>query len=387
MDPQANANPTATASEPGTLLVSFELSQKSWVLTIQQPNASKTSRHTVAPRNTAKVLDLLSKHRKQAERRLGRAVRVISIYEAGLDGLWLHRWLSAHEVESHVVDAASILGPQRRRKAKSDRIDGVKLVRSLGCWRAGDEQACTMVTPLTPAQEDDRRLSRERGDLVSERNRLTNRIGGLLANQGIAGFKPLQKDALATLATLRTGDGRPLMPHLKASIERMLQCLALLVAQIKTVEAERDRLLRTPEVAASAEMVMAQRLFRLRAIGPEFATVLPLECLHKHFDNRRQVAAFAGLAPTPWLSGGIDREQGISKAGNRRLRKTMVELAWSWTRHQPNSALTRWFNDKVAGQGKRVRRIAIVALARKLLVALWRYVHDGVVPEGAVLKG
>jgi transposase len=387
MGPQANANPTATNSECATLLVSFELSQKSWVLTILQPNGSKMSRLVVAAREKETVLGILTRHRQQAARRLGREVRIVSIYEAGLDGFWLHRWLSAQGVESHVVDPASILGPQRRRNAKSDRIDGAKLTRSLGCWLSGDRLVCSMVVPPSAEHEDSRRLSRERGELVSERNRLSNRIGGLLANQGIAGFKPMQKDALALLATLRTGDGQALMVNLKATIERMLQRLALLKDQIKAVEAERDRLLNTPEAEATEEIAMAQRLFRLRAIGPEFATVLPAECLHKHFDNRRQIGAFAGLAPTPWSSGSIEREQGISKAGNRRLRKTMVELAWSWTLHQPGSALTRWFNQKVAGQGKRVRRIAIVALARKLLVALWRYVHEGVVPEGAVLKG
>lgn len=162
--------------------------------------------------------------------------------------------------------------------------------------------------------------------------------------------------------------------------------------QIKAVEKARDTLLKAAPAdtgtteAASREAAIARQLFRLRSIGPEFATVLPAECFCRAFDNRRQVASFAGLAPTPWASGSVEREQGISKAGNRRLRKTMIELAWSWTRHQPGSALTRWFFGKIEGQGKRIKRIAIVALARKLLVALWRYVTDGVVPEGAVLK-
>ena len=395
MGPHANAEPTATEREPATLLVSFELSRKSWVLTIQHPGSCKLSRVTVPPCDTGKVLDVLMKHRQQVEQRTGGPVRIVSIYEAGLDGFWLHRWLTGQGTESQVVDFASILGPQRRRNAKSDRIDGEKLIRNLALWLAGDRQVCRMVVPPSAEHEDSRRLSRERGELVSERNRLSNRIGGLLANQGVGGFKPMQKDAEAALETLRTGDGQPLMANLKASIARMLQRLALLTEQIKAVEAERDRLLHRPEadagdepVAAPADTVaMGQRLLRLRGIGPEFATVLPAECLYKRFDNRRQLGSFAGLTPTPWKSGGIDREQGISKAGNRRLRKTMVELAWSWTRHQPGSALARWFGAKVAGQSGRVRRIAIVALARKLLVALWRYVHDGVVPDGAVLKG
>jgi len=285
------------------------------------------------------------------------------------------------------VDPASILGPQPRRNAKSARIDGAKLWRSLGSWLSGDRRACSMVVPPSPAQEDGRHLSRERDELVSERNRLCNRIGGLLANQGIADFKPQQRRASDALEALRTGDGRALMPHLKASIERMLQRLVLLKDQIKAVEAERDALLRAAPAEAPGDASMGQRRLRLRGIGPEFATVLPAECLYKQFDNRRQVGSFAGLAPTPWSSGSIEREQGISKAGNRRLRRTMIELAWSWTMYQPAAALTRWFNTKAAGQSKRVRRIAIVALARKLLVALWRYVNDGVVPGGAALKG
>jgi transposase len=385
MGPQADAIPTATISDSATLLVSFELSRKSWLLTVQPPHRASLSRHSVAPGGLERVSAVLQRHREEAERRLGRRVEIVAIYEAGLDGFWLHRWLEGQAIRSQVVDPASILGPQRRRNAKTDRIDGRKMVSSLGSWLDGDRSACSMLVPPSPEQEDARRLSREREELKREHTRMTNRIGGLLANQGVVGFDP-KKDTVAKLEALRTGDGRAVMPNLKASIGRMLQRLALLAEQIKTVEAERDALLRAQPEQASPETAMGQQLFQLRGIGPEFATVLPLECFYKHFDNRRQLAAFAGLAPTPWASGSIEREQGISKAGNRRLRKTLVELAWGWTMHQSGSALARWFEDKVAGQSRRLRRIAIVALARKLLVALWRYVHEGVVPEGAVFK-
>lgn len=388
--PQSAA--TATARESATLLVSFELSEGRWVLTVRLPGSAKLSRFSVPARDTEAVLNVLTKQRRQAEQRSTGPVRIVSIYEAGRDGFWLHRWLQAQQIESHVVDPASILGPKRRRQAKTDRIDGAKLVRSLAAWLSGEPGVCSMVVPASVTQEDYRRLSRERDELVGERTRLSNRINGLLANQGIAGFKPLQKGAQQALDDLRTGDGHALEPHLRATIERILQRLALLEQQIKAVEKERDALLKAAPAdtgtteAASREAAIARQLFRLRSIGPEFATVLPAECFCRAFDNRRQVASFAGLAPTPWASGSVEREQGISKAGNRRLRKTMIELAWSWTRHQPGSALTRWFFGKIEGQGKRIKRIAIVALARKLLVALWRYVTDGVVPEGAVLK-
>jgi transposase len=395
---QPQDHPTATSAEPATVLVSFELSQSKWVLTVRAPSSAKLSRFTVPARDTEKVLDLLTTQRQQVERRTDRPVRIVSIYEAGLDGFWLHRWLATQGVESHVVDAASILGPQRRRNAKTDRIDGEKLLRSLAAWLGGEAGVCSMVVPPSVAQEDLRRLSRERSQLVAERTKLSNRVGGLLANQGIAGFKPLTKGARQALRTLRTGDGRELPPHLRTTIERILQRLALLCEQIKAAEAERDALLRAARVAAapdtapeastaaSPEMAAAPLLLRLRGIGPEFATVLPLECLNRAFDNRRQVAAFAGLAPTPWASGSVEREQGISKAGNRRLRTTLIELAWSWQRHQPASTLTQWFHKRIKGQSARVKRIAIVALARKLLIALWRYVKHGVVPQGAVLK-
>jgi transposase len=386
MEPPATQTPTATAQQTATVLVSFELSRKTWLLTVQAPEAGKPSRHTMAAHDLAQVSHVLNRHREQAQHRYGGPVDIVSIYEAGLDGFWLHRWLHQQAIHSHVVDPASILGPQRRRNAKTDRIDGIKLVHSLGNWLRGDRRVCSMVTPPSPAQEDTRRLSRERSGLVNERTRLGNRIDGLLANQGIIGFKPAQKDAAAQLDTLRTGDGRRLMPHLKAEIVRALQRLALLQQQIKAVEAERDALLQPAPEQASAEAAIGRDLYRLRSIGPEFATVLATECFVRTFDNRRQLGSFAGLAPTPWASGSIEREQGISKAGNARLRKTMLELAWSWTRHQPTSALSRWFQAKVKGQTARLRRIAIVALARKLLVALWRYVRDGVVPEGAVLK-
>ena len=385
--PRPQTETAATAAETATLLVSFELSRERWVLTMRQPGSMKLSRFSVAAGDTEKVLSLVSRQRAQAERRSLRAVRTVSIYEAGRDGFWLHRWLQGQGVQSHVVDPGSILGPQRQRGAKTDRIDGEKLLRSLAAWLGGERGACSMVVPPSVAAEDRRRLSRERDELVAERTRLCNRIGGLLATQGISGFQPLDRRARRVLSDLRTGDGHPLPAYLRRTIERVLARLDLLREQIRVVEKERDALLKmVPAARDTREAASGRMLLRLRGIGPQFATVLPLECFYRRFENRRQVAAYAGLAPTPWCSGSIAHEQGISKAGNRRLRKTMVELAWSWTHHQPGSALTQWFQKKTAGQGKRAKRIAIVALARKLLVALWRYLDDGVVPQGAVVK-
>jgi transposase len=222
--------------------------------------------------------------------------------------------------------------------------------------------------------------------LISERVGHVNRIKGLLFAQGICGYQPLRRDRRARLDALRTGDGRDLPPHLKAQILRELDRLELVLTQIKAVEVERDAVL-AEEPQGCQTPAAAKMLLDIRGIGPEFAALLWSEGLFRHFDNRRQVAAYAGLAPTPWQSGAVSREQGISKAGNPRLRSTMIQLAWLWLKHQPHSALTRWFRERVELNGGRLRNTTIVALARKLLVALWKYVTAGVVIDGAVMKG
>jgi transposase len=239
-----------------------------------------------------------------------------------------------------------------------------------------------MVVPPSPEQEDRRRISRERAVLLQERVRHVNRIKGLLAGQGITDYEPLRRDRRTQIDVLRTGDGRQLPSRLRAELLREIEVIELLMRQIAEVEAERD-VAAEPEEGHQSPVAL---LARLKAIGPQIAAVLYLEGFYRSFGNRREVAAYAGLVPTPWRSGKIDREQGISKAGNRRLRTIMIELAWLWVRHQPDSALSRWFRARVGTERGRIRRIAIVALARKLLIALWRYVTHGEVPEGAMLK-
>ena len=239
-----------------------------------------------------------------------------------------------------------------------------------------------MVRPPSPEEEDQRRLSRERGTLLKERIQHTNRIRGLLAGQGIVDYDPLHRDRLARLDELVTGDGRPLPERLTAEIRREIERLDRVCAQL--VAGERDALVQS--TAQADPKAIAAALQRLRGIGPELASLLWLEALFRRFDTRRQIAAYAGLAPSPWQSGGIDREQGISKAGNRRLRHALIELAWFWLRHQPGSELSTWFRTRVGQRRGRIRRVAIVALARKLLVALWRYATQGFVPAGAEFK-
>jgi transposase len=435
------AHPVATATRPEdiTVFAALELSRKSWLIATSSPGEDRVSKRVVAAGDGPGLLALLAKLRETAERRLGGAVRVAVIQEAGLDGFWLHRLLVENGIESHVVDAASLAVDRRKRRRKTDAIDVEGLLRALMAWARGERRVCSMVRPPSPEDEDRRRLCREREALVTERIRHTNRIKGLLAGQGVLDFDPLRPKHRERLEELRTGDGRPLPPCLLAEIRRQLGRLDVVVRDLATVEAERNGLVGVrstdrsapraaeavesggvpeavaipvaPEIGpavapeeaapgAASEMAPAGAsaasetapaepaalLMRLKGIGPEVAAVLWLEALFRSFGNRRQIAAYAGLAPVPWQSGGIDRDQGIAQAGNPRLRKTMIQLAWLWIRHQPGSAISRWFAERVGTARGRVRRIAIVAVARKLLVALWRYVTQGVVPEGAVLK-
>jgi transposase len=370
----------------GAIFVSLELSRRAWLITSLSPGGGeKMSKHLVPAGEVHELLRRFTELRRKAAARIGCDFPIIVIQEAGLDGFWIHRVLQSEGIESHVVDAASILTSRRRRRAKTDRIDGETLVRTLMAFKRGEPRVCSMARAPTPQEEDRRRVCRERRILVGERVRHVNRIKGLLFAQGVFAYEPLRKGRRERLEGLRTGDGRPLPVHLKAQIIRELDRLDVVLEQLKAVAAERDALLE-PEPAGTEPASPAAMLVRLKGIGPETAAVLWSEGLFRQFDNRRQVAAYAGLAPTPWQSGSIDHEQGVSKAGNQRLRTTMVELAWLWLQNQPTSALSLWFRERVQRLGGRMRKTAIVALARKLLIALWRYTTAGVVIEGAAMK-
>ena len=376
---------TAIRTDLGAIFVSMELSRSSWLITSLSPgNGEKMSKHAVRGGDVTGLLARFSSLKEKALARTGRRVPIIVIQEAGLDGFWIHRMLQAEGIESHVVDPASIATSRRRRRAKTDKLDGETLVRALLAYKRGEPRVCAMVRAPSPEEEDRRRITRERKVLTNERVQHVNRIKGLLFAQGISGYEPLRRDRRERLDMLRTGDGRALPKHLKAQIGRELDRLEQLLEQIKAVEVERDTLLaaeRSAMLAAPAAM-----LLNVKGIGPECAALLWSEGLFRRFENRRQVASYAGLAPTPWQSGSIDREQGVSKAGNPRLRTTMIQLAWLWLGHQPHSALTRWFRERVEQNGGRLRKTTIVALARKLLVALWKYVSAGIVIEGATMR-
>ncbi len=387
----------AIREEDSSLFVGLELSKSVWLIAVSSPGSEKISKYRVAAADVAALVTLLARLKAQAERYCRGRVQVLSIHEAGLDGFWVHRMLEANGVESHVVDAASIAVDRRSRRAKTNRIDVERLLRTLMGWARGERRICSMVRPPSPADEDERRLTRERGTLVTERTRHVNRIKGLLATQGVFGFEPLRKNRHKRLEELQQWNGQPLPSRLMAELVRELERLELVMSQLAALEAERDRALQArltavqntteaPSLEATCAGEIGSRLLRLRSIGPEIASVLSLEAFYRNFNNRREVAAYSGLAPSPWKSGGIDVEQGISKAGNARLRTTMIQLAWLWVRHQPGSALSRWFHERVGDKRGKIKRIAIVAVARKLLVALWRYLTQGLVPEGAELK-
>ncbi|WP_198541085.1 IS110 family transposase [Mesorhizobium sp. LCM 4577] len=377
--------PIAIRTDLGAIFVSMELSRSSWLLTSLSPgNGEKMSKHSVPAGDLVGLLTLFGKLRERCEAKTGCDYPIVSIQEAGLDGFWIHRALEKEGIESHVVDPASIAISRRRKRAKTDRIDGEALLRTLMAYKRGEPRVCAMVRAPSPDEEDRRRICRERKALIAERVTHVNRIKGLLFSQGVTNYQPLRRDRRQRLEELRTGDDRALPAHMKAQICRELERLELLIDQIKAVEEERDALIAAQ--AAEAKPSAVKLLLAIKGVGAEFAAILWSEGLFRHFDNRRQVAAYAGLAPTPWQSGSIDREQGVSKAGNPRLRTTLIQMSWLWLRHQPSSALARWFGERVQRNGGRMKKSTIVALARKLLVALWKYAISGVVIEGAIMK-
>lgn len=379
---------TAVAPDAGEgvrIYLALELSRSSWLVASHTPAADKISRHKLAAGDIDGLLALIERLRTRVEHQTGQPVQVISCYEAGYDGFWLDRKLKAEGVINHVMDPASIQVNRRARRVKTDAVDAEALLRALMAFCRGEKKVCSMVRVPTRDEEDAKRLSREREQLIKERVRHVNRIKGLCATQGIYDYQPLKADRVERLDELRTGDGEPLPDRLKNEIRRQLERLKLLLELIGTVEAERDAVVKADKPASEADRKI-RALAKLRGIGPEIATVLYNEVFYRQFANRRDIAGYVGLTPSLFASGDLRHDQGISKAGNPRARATMVELAWLWVRHQSGSDLTGWFLTRVSGIKGRIKRIAIVALARKVLVALWRYLETGVVPTGAVLK-
>jgi transposase len=364
-----------------TLSLAFELGNREWKLGFTTGFGQPPRERTIAARD----MPALATEIAEAKRRFALPVsaRVLSCYEAGRDGFWLHRALTQQAVENLVVDSASIEVNRRARRAKSDRLDVRKLLTMLLRYDAGERRVWSVVHVPTPVEDDRRQLHRELTRTKRDRARVTNRIKGLLASQGVP-LATLQ-DLPTQLPTVRLWDGTPLLPGLVARLDREWAKVTMLTAQMRTLQAARRALLRT--AAADPAVAQVRQLLALRAIGPESAWLYVMEFFSwRQFHNRREIGALAGLTPTPYQSGDLQREQGISKAGNRHIRAMAIEIAWAWLHYQPTSALAHWYNTRFGHGSSRVRRIGIVALARKLLIALWQYLETGVPPEGAVLK-
>jgi transposase len=363
--------------------IAIELSVSSWLVATRLPGAEKSRLHRIEAGDTAALLALIAELRSRAPTKLGQTIDVACCFEAGRDGFWLHRLLTAHGVIAYVLEPTSILVNRRARRAKTDRLDAEGMLRVLAAWQAGDRQVCSMVRVPTPEEEDAKRPHREREHLVQERQRIENRIEALLFTQGIRG-RPSLRAWERDMAELRTGDGRAVPALMQAEINRLRRRLVLILELIRELEAERAE-----AQAATVDDAMTQKitaLQRIRGIGANFSTVLVREVLYRSFANRRQLASYVGIAPMPYQSGGMDRDRSISRAGNPRARTTLIQLAWLWLRYQPDSALASWFRERVGTLQGRTRRIAIVAMARKLLIALWRYVETGVMPEGVEIR-
>lgn len=371
----ATTRPEWSVSEP-TLYVGFELSQETWKLALTSGMAATPLLRTVAPGDRAALLRVCA----EARRRLGlpAGARVVSCYEAGRDGFWIHRWLTTLAVQNRVVDSASIEVSRRAKRAKTDRLDALKLVAMLVRVCHGERGVWREVTVPTAEAEATRHGSRERARLVQDRTALRNQVRSWLVTGGTA----MPRDAHgAWWMTVRDWADQPLSATLQGRIARAAARLALLDAQIAELDAAQVARVDTAPAGSPA-----QRLVALKGVATTSATTLLDEGLvWRAFRNRREIGALLGFSPTPFASGAVQHEQGISRAGNARLQSTMIQLAWQWVRWQPWSPLTQWFHAHF-GPGRRPRKVGIVAVARKLLIALWRWTTQGIVPAGALLK-
>jgi transposase len=362
------------------LYMAFELSQSKWMLGFTIGFGQRPRLRTIAARDLATLQTEIQLARERFE--LGADVPVISCYEAGRDGFWLHRYLTSIGVNNQIVDSASIEVNRRAKQAKTDKLDLGKLLTMLMRYQAGEKKVWRVVHVPSPEVEDHRHLHRELTDLKEQRTQHTNRIKGYLSNQGIC--LEVKDDFPELVAHQCLWNGEPLPMGLQARLLCEHQRFQLVQQQIKVLETERRDLVRQ---STRPDIEQVRQLLRLRGIGINCAWLYVMEFFSwRAFRNRREVGALAGLTPMPRKSGEEDRELGISKIGNRHIRAMAIEIAWIWLRYQPHSELSRWYQRRFAKGSKRLHKIGIVALARKLLIALWRYLEFGTLPAGAVLK-
>lgn len=366
-----------------TILIAIELSNSLWLVGTRLPGAEKSRMHRIKAGDTAALLTLVESLRSPQSATSAYPATACCCFEAGRDGFWLQRLLSAHGIPTHVVEPASILVNRRAKRAKTDRLDAEGLIRVLAAYLAGDAQICSMVRVPTPEEEDGKRVHREREHLVQERTRIENRMLALLATQGVRA-RPSLRTWDRDMDLLKTGDGRVMPEHLRAELDRLRRRLVLTMELIRELDAERELALAAAPSSVEVRKIVALR--SIRGIGDNFAAVLVREVLYRQFSNRKQLASYVGLTPMPHQSGGMDRDRRIGRAGNARARTTLVQIAWLWLRYQPESGLSLWFRERVGALQGRTRRIAIVAMARKLLIALWRFTETGEIPDGVAIR-
>lgn len=375
--------PAIAFEHDSTLVIALETSDKSWDAGAVAPGVARRPKRSFKPRDLEGVLAAIERWKGEASRAGRMVTRVVLTYEAGRDGFWIARWLTEHGIEVHVMQPSSVAVERKGRRPKTDRLDVDMLLSALLRWLRAEPRACTMVRVPSFEEEDSRRPGRAREVLVRDRLAVENRIENLLCLHGIASFNPRLKKAAEKLENLGTFAGEPLPPKTMAELRRLMALHRTLTEQMAAIEAERDRVMTVSDPDRAERMI--QLLVLIVGLGAETATVLVREVLCRPFNDRRAIAAFVGLTGTPFQSGGTNREQGISKNGKPRVRHVLTQLAWRWLRHQPESELSRWFAERTGGVKGRIRNIMAVALARKLLVALWRYVETGVVPGGVRL--
>jgi len=383
--PQANdlSRCLLTLEQDSTLIAVVELSQASWLVAGIVPAVERQPLKKIEA-DEAALLRLLGRWTDEATRAGRRITRVCVAFEAGRDGFWLARWLRARGIEAHVIHPSSVAVPREHRRAKTDRLDTELLKRAFLGWLRGERGHCTTAAIPTAEEEDAKRPNREHESLVGERTRIVNRMKGALARLGVRGFKPTLRKACERLGTLRTAEGAPLPPNTLAELRRDMARLRLVREQIAEVEAA--RLQRLEEEPGSRPHAMVRLLARVIGVGVETADMLVREVLSRDLRDRRAVARYAGLTGSPDESGRRRREKGLAKAGNARVRHGMVQLAWRFLLFQRESALARWYRERTADARGGTRKTMIVALARKLLIALWRLVTIGAMPEGVVLR-
>jgi transposase len=372
-----------TLEQDTTLIAAVELSQSSWLVGAIVPGLERQPQKKLEP-DPSTLLKLLERWRDEGVR-AGRTIRrIVLAFEAGRDGFWLARWLRKRGIETHIIHPTSVAVSREHRRAKTDRLDLAMLMRVFLGWLRGERKHCSMVAIPTLEQEDAKRPSRERESLTGEKTRIVNRMKGALARLGVRGFKPELRKAPQKLAALSTPEGVTLPPNTRAEIERDMTRLAMVRGQIEVIE--RTRLERLRQAPADGPNAMVLLLARIIGVGVETADMLVQEILSRTLRDRRAVARYAGVTGSPDESGSKRREKGLAKAGNARVRRGLIQLAWRFLIFQKDSALAQWYRARTDGTKGARKTTMIVALARKLLVALWRLVTIGEVPEGVVLR-